>query len=119
VRSPSPDAAVLIDSRSDAWVCFVLDGTSSDPAWERSSWQQFSLRIAERLASWIGPDRRTHALAKDLCATLCDAPGVPIGVTWDGGLAITASDYRAAERRLALARESGVDRPKWRGASAT
>jgi hypothetical protein len=48
---------VLIDSRNDAWLCFALDGTSLDPSWERSSWQQFSRRIAERLANWVGPER--------------------------------------------------------------
>ena len=31
-------------------------------------------------------------------------PGLPVGLTWDGGMAITANDYAAAERRLAAYR---------------
>jgi hypothetical protein len=32
-------------------------------------------------------------------------PGKPIGITWNGGIAITANDYREAETRLSRFRE--------------
>lgn len=35
----------------------------------------------------------------ELLGLLGDMPGVPLGLTFDGGIAITATDYRLAESR--------------------
>jgi hypothetical protein len=111
---PSPDTPVLIDAHSPAWLCFVLQDTSDDPTLERAKWQQFSSQIAGRLAAWTADPRGAAQLAVTLRETLAENPGVPVGVTWDCGLAITFADYRAAERRLAKAVAEGAVRPPWR-----
>jgi hypothetical protein len=111
---PPPDTPVLVDARNPAWLCFVLQDTSDDPTLERLKWQQFISQIAGRLAAWTADPRGAAALAVTLRQTLAENPGVPVGVTWDGGLAITFSDYRAAERRLAKAVAEGAVRPPWR-----
>jgi hypothetical protein len=111
---PPPDTPVLVDAHNPAWLCFVLGGTRDDRSLERVSWQQFASQIANRLAAWTADPSAAAALASTLRDTLADNPGTPVGVTWDGGLAITFSDYRAAERRLAKALADGAVRPPWR-----
>lgn len=39
---------------------------------------------------------------KQIGAFMLQMPGAPIGLTWDGGMAITAGDYDAAEKRHAV-----------------
>ncbi|GAB2506743.1 hypothetical protein [Lysobacter humi (ex Lee et al. 2017)] len=38
---------------------------------------------------------------REILLLLPEMPGVPLGLTWDDGIAVTAGDYRHAERRLA------------------
>ncbi len=87
---------------------------AEEPTVERERWRAFTTQIAARFAAWIGDQHDTSALAAVLSETLASNPGVPVGVTWDGGIAITFADYRAAERRLAEALAQGAARPRWR-----
>lgn len=114
MRQTPPELVVHIDARSDAWLCFTWQRSAEHPTVERDQWQAFTTQIAARFAAWIGDQHDTSALAALLSETLASNPGVTVGVTWDGGIAITYGDYRAAERRLAQALAQGAARSPWR-----
>jgi hypothetical protein len=114
MRQTPPEPPVHIDSSNDAWLCFTWQRSAEHQTVERERWQAFTTQIAARFAAWIGDQHDTLALAAVLSETLASNPGVAVGVTWDGGIAITYADYRAAERRLAQALAQGAARPPWR-----
>lgn len=107
MSTPSPQTCVLIDASNPAYLVFVFDPVIVPLTVERCAWSTFSDELERRLAALTGADaERCNALAHALRTTLAANPGVPVGVTWDGGFAITFQDYRAAERRLAAQRSA-------------
>jgi len=112
---------VVVDTRSPAWMTVVsyarapAPGSGAlrgevpiDPANppETLPWMDFREQSAARLVRLVlsneYPDIDLRAALLEL---LVRHPGNPIGITWNGGIAITANDYREAEARLRRFRE--------------
>lgn len=112
---------VVVDARSPAWLTVVsyarapAPGSGAlrgevpvDPANppETLPWMDFREQAASRLSRLVlrndYPDIDLRAALLEL---LVRFPGNPIGITWNGGIAITANDYREAETRLRRFRE--------------
>jgi hypothetical protein len=91
------DGHVLVDARHPAWQAFAR--VEGDVPADAVPWPAFAAALPARLAALTGRDHA--ALVDQVLALLRDHPGTPIGVTFDGGIAITVGDYRAAERRHA------------------
>lgn len=76
--------------------------------------------LQRRLRGWLVHEAQPDAdVAARVVALVQQQPGMPVGLTWDGGMAVTATDYTDAERRLAAYRADphGYARRYW-GASA-
>lgn len=50
------------------------------------------------------PDRTAEQAYREVLELLPSMPGVPLGLTFDGGIAVTHTDYRLAEQRWEKAR---------------
>ncbi len=99
---------VVIDRSAPAYAVLVALPEGTSPPTARASalevlaWAAFIARPEDPVRRAILHDEYCRAdLAAELARLLSSAPGVPFGVTWNGGLALTYADYRAAERRLA------------------
>jgi hypothetical protein len=112
---------VVIDPRSPGSLTFVSYARAPapgsgmprgevtvDPAppAETLPWMRFREESTTRLSGLVlkndYPDVDLRAALLEL---LIRFPGTPIGITWNGGFAITAGDYREAETRLSRFRE--------------
>ncbi len=101
---------ICVDQAQPAWTLLygVLPQDAGTPC-ARADMQRVKRRdfpaLQRRLQAWLvhedQPDTRVTARVIDLAR---QQPGMPVGLTWDGGMAITANDYSAAERRLAAYR---------------
>ena len=57
--------------------------------------------LPARLRGWLRHEVQPAAdVATRVVVLARQRPGSPVGLTWDGGMAITANDYKAAEQRL-------------------
>lgn len=93
VRAPVPVAWITLSGMTDGMSCGgeVIAFARLEQASGRA-----------RLLAHVRRDAgRARSAAFELVAMTHAMPGVPIGLTWDGGLAVTANNYRQAERRLA------------------
>ncbi len=99
---------VCIDSTSSpAWTLMyaTADAGCSKKEMERVTVKDFqSSAVRSRLRARVLRDAMAgtgqDALTQ-IGAFLVRMPGAPIGLTWDGGMAITYNDYNAAEKRHA------------------
>ena len=58
--------------------------------------------LEAKLHRWIVHESQPAAkVAQRVVALALQQPGMPVGLTWDGGMAITYNDYNAAEKRHA------------------
>ena len=111
---PAPAGAsstvLCVDRGEAAWVLVyglpARDATApcAQPAMQRVAARD-AAALARRLKTWQVHDIAPEAQAALRVVTLAvQQPAVPVGLTWDGGMAITATDYSDAERRLAAYR---------------
>lgn len=104
-------AAVMMVEREPAFAAFagIPRGKASEaaaaiPAAKRAQvvtfpWPEFLARSSRLLSEIVIRNEYPElALREGLLAVLAENPGVPIGVTWNGGIAITANDYSHARR---------------------
>lgn len=98
--------AICVDDTQPAWI--LLYGLSHDdpdacaqPEMERVAVHELP-GLRRRLQTWlIREEQRESRIVDRVLALVGGQPGIPMGLTWDGGLAVTANDYSAAARRLA------------------
>lgn len=70
-------------------------------------WMEFRNGLGARLARIVERnDYPDVPLRQGIAELLVRNPGAPIGVTWNGGIAITARDYEYARRSYAAARSA-------------
>lgn len=121
--------AVMMAEREPAFAAFVgiPRGKTSEfaatiPAEQRAQvvifpWTEFLAKARSLLGEIVIRNEYPElALREGLLAVLAENPGAPIGVTWNGGIAVTANDYAHARRsydsfRLDPARHER-DRPR-------
>lgn len=132
----APDPGLRIgDPSAGVRVTHVCVDTASSPAWvlsygltdgsapcARADLRKLSLAqytgaaFRGEMQAWMKhqayPDMDVLAQIAEFIAQM---PGAPIGLTWDGGMAITANDYDAAEKRHAqyLADPERFARENW------
>lgn len=115
----APDSGVRLGKPGGAEPTHVCIDTRSSPAWtlmvataeagcakkgmERVALSEFgSPAVRQRLRTRVLRDALPgHDALRQIGLYLKQMPGAPIGLTWDGGMAITATDYRAADLRHA------------------
>ena len=102
--------AICVDQAQPAWTLLygVLPQDGKRPC-ARADMQRVAQRdfpaLQRRLHAWLlHEDQPEAGVAERVVALARQQPGMPVGLTWDGGMAITANDYTAAERRLAAYR---------------
>ena len=101
-----PAVAICVDQLQPAWTLIygVPARDSNAPCARRGMHRVPNADInalPARLRSWMRHEVQPAAdVATRAVALARQQPGLPVGLTWDGGMAITASDYRAAEQRL-------------------
>ena len=74
--------------------------------------------LEAKLHRWIVHESQPAAkVAQRVVALALQQPGMPVGLTWDGGMAVTANDYAHAERRLQAYRDDpqGYAMKYWNG----
>ena len=74
--------------------------------------------LEAKLHCWIVHESQPAAkVAQRVVALALQQPGMPVGLTWDGGMAVTANDYAHAERRLQAYRDDpqGYAMKYWNG----
>lgn len=101
---------VLVDTQDPAFTVFVLAPPGIDPDIPRPPGMEHLIKVdlmglqaeADRYIFPVVKNRESLALTlvDELVSILRQSPGTPIGLTWDGGLAITYHDYQAAKKRL-------------------
>ncbi len=103
-------AAICVDQAQPAWTLLygVLPQDAKRPCaradMERVAQRDFPA-LQRRLHTWLLHEDQPEAHVAERVVELArQQPGLPVGLTWDGGMAITANDYTAAERRLAAYR---------------
>lgn len=118
-------AAICLDTAQPAWALLygVLPQDAgracAHPDMARVQRGEFAA-LQRRLRGWLVHESQPDAdVAARVVALVQQQPGMPVGLTWDGGMAVTATDYTDAERRLAAYRADprGYARRYW-GASA-
>lgn len=106
-----PPTQVCIDTTSSlAWTLLysTRDPDCADAAMRQVRLADFPTAttrqmLSSRVTRQTFPD---HDVLGEIRAYLMRFPRQPVGLTWDGGMAITAGDYAAAERRHAAATDS-------------
>jgi hypothetical protein len=104
---------VLIDKNEQAYTVFMVipeDKVQEVEARFKEggevilvTWHDFSDRQDEFIASRIKKDEYTGSRAVEgISALLEKYPGVPFGLTWNGGIAFTYNDYQHAKRTYNL-----------------
>lgn len=103
-------AAICVDQEQPAWtlVYGVLPQDAARPC-ARKDMKKIEARefgeLQRNLRAWLLHEVQPEAdVVARVLALARQQPGMPVGLTWDGGMAITANDYTAAERRLAAYR---------------
>ena len=102
--------AICVDRAQPAWTLLygVLPQDGGRPCaradMERVKQRDFPA-LQRRLHNGLLHEEQPEAgVAARVVELARQQPGMPVGLTWDGGMAITANDYSAAERRLAAYR---------------
>ena len=102
--------AICVDRAQPAWTLLygVLPQDDGRPCaradMERVKQRDFPA-LQRRLHNGLLHEEQPEAgVAARVVELARQQPGMPVGLTWDGGMAITANDYSAAERRLAAYR---------------
>lgn len=101
----APAIHVCIDSASSqAWTLLysTADAKCAEPRMQRVPLAGFPdaatrRALRARILQDAFPDMDVLEQVK---AWVAKFPAQPLGLTWDGGMAVTATDYSAAERRL-------------------
>lgn len=103
-------AAICVDREQPAWTLIygVLPQDATRPC-ARKEMKKIEARefpeLQRNLRGWLLHEVQPEAdVVARVLALARRQPGMPVGLTWDGGMAITANDYTAAERRLAAYR---------------
>lgn len=98
--------AICLDQAQPAWTLLyaVLPQDAGRPCahpdMQRVLRRDFPA-LERRLRAWLVYEVQPEAgVASRVLALARQQPGMPVGLTWDGGMAVTAGDYTAAERRL-------------------
>lgn len=105
----SPVECVLIDRSEPSYTVYmhvpaefvaeVRSQSAGQPGLELVPWAGFAERSAELVAARIVHDAYPGARAVEGVVALLERyPGTPIGLTWNGGIAITRNDYQFAKR---------------------
>lgn len=117
----APDPGIRLGKPAGGAPTHVCIDTTSSPAWtlmyatadtgcakkdmERVTVKDFaSPALRQRLRTRVLRDAMAGSgqdALKQIGAFVLQMPGAPIGLTWDGGMAITHTDYMAAEKRHA------------------
>lgn len=99
-------AAICVDQGQPAWTLIygVLPQDAARPC-ARKEMKKIEARefpeLQRSLRGWLLHEFQPEAdVIARVFALARQQPGMPVGLTWDGGMAITANDYTAAERRL-------------------
>lgn len=117
--------AICVDQAQPAWTLIygVLPQDKARPCArgdmkrvKQGDFPALQRRLRDGLLHEVQPE---SDVAARVMALARQQPGMPIGLTWDGGMAITATDYRAAEKRLAAYRADpqGYAAMYWRPAA--
>lgn len=104
--SGSGASQVCVDTTSSpAWTLLysTTDASCAEPSMERDPLAEFpSTKLRRMLRARIIDDAfPDFDVLEQIAAFVRRYPSQPVGLTFDGGMAITATDYRAAEQRYA------------------
>ena len=129
IGMPRPGAAVThvcVDATSHpAWMLFYGLTDAARPCarrdLEKLPLAQFrGAAMRDRLRGWMKHESYAASgvdVIDQIVAFVRQSPGAPIGLTFDGGMAVTFGDYDAAEKRHAAWRSdpAGYARANWGG----
>jgi hypothetical protein len=107
------DEYVLIDGRESAYTLFIrvpkaslekIQASMGQEKIDTETWAEFQTGLAKYVRRCIikneYPEYSAIAIQKGLLAFLNAFPGAPIGLTWNGGIAMTYGDYQYAQKSI-------------------
>ena len=93
LRVDHPDIEEFVHAKRDGSLSNFNMSVAVTDAFMRAVEADEAFELVHEVQPEAGVASRVLALARQ-------QPGMPVGLTWDGGMAVTAGDYTAAERRL-------------------
>ena len=107
---------VMIDARQTAYTVLIgiprenVEQVKKQPKEDGLtiiSWKEFEIQAETLIVKGISKNEYPDIpLAKGIVALLKLYPAMPFGVTWSGGIAVTYSDYKQAEKLYELHQKS-------------